>query len=232
MHLSEAGRTLLAAVDSGFAAIEVALTRLASLDDTFVLAMPPGFAQQLVVPDLDGLQTALGDRDLRLWLYDRDSELKTGEYHAAVRIGSTAWTGHEHHVLFAETVRPIAAPGLATELGLDESSSAADILAAPLLHMDARDRPWVSWSDWLAEFDLELTPGRRRVELNNYPTVVQQALAGRGVALGWSGLIEDFVAAELLVALGPELTTDRNYVVTWPIDERDAAIDSLIAWLG
>jgi len=146
VELTEAGRRFADTLDVAFSAIEHAIDEVTELDATFVLATPPGFSQQLIVPALDSLQHALGDRDLRLWLYDVERELAEGTFDAAVRLSSTGggWPGYQHRELFAEHVVPVASPSLADELGLTASSSAADVLAAPLLHMDARDRPWMS----------------------------------------------------------------------------------------
>lgn len=230
--LSGPGHALAAAVDNAFTLLEHAISDITDTDDIFVLAMPPGFAQQLVVPRLDSLQRALGDRDLRLWLYDRESELNDSHFDAAVRVSNAAWAGYDTTPLFAEQVMPVATPALAAELNLDEYSSGKDVLAAPLLHMDATDRPWMSWTDWLQSFDLSLTPGRRRVEFNNYPTVLQQALAGRGIALGWSKLVEDLIADDLLCIVGPVATSHRDYQLTWPTRRTGAALSSLRDWLG
>jgi len=214
--LSGPGHALAAAVDNAFTLLEHAISDITDADDIFVLAMPPGFAQQLVVPRLDSLQRALGDRDLRLWLYDRESELNDSHFDAAVRVSNAAWTGYDTTPLFAEQVMPVATPALAAELNLDEHSSAKDVLAAPLLHQS---------------FDLSLTPGRRRVEFNNYPTVLQQALAGRGIALGWSKLVEDLIADDLLCIVGPVATSHRDYQLTWPTRRTGAALSSLRDWL-
>ena len=229
--LSGPGRALAAAVDNAFTLLEHAVADITDVDDIFVLAMPPGFAQQLVVPRLDSLQRALENRDLRLWLYDRESELSDSHFDAAVRVSNASWSSYDATPLFAEQVMPVATPALAAQLNLDQDSSANDVLAAPLLHMDATDRPWMSWTDWLQSFDLSLTPGRRRVEFNNYPTVLQQALAGRGVALGWSKLVEDLVADNLLCIVGPVATSDRDYQLTWPTRRAGAALSALRDWL-
>ncbi len=229
--LSGPGHALAAAVDNAFTLLEHAVADITDVDDIFVLAMPPGFAQQLVVPRLDSLQRALENRDLRLWLYDRESELSDSHFDAAVRVSNASWSSYDATPLFAEQVMPVATPALAAQLNLDQDSSANDVLAAPLLHMDATDRPWMSWTDWLQSFDLSLTPGRRRVEFNNYPTVLQQALAGRGVALGWSKLVEDLVADNLLCIVGPVATSDRDYQLTWPTRRAGAALSALRDWL-
>lgn len=225
------GRRLAAALDAGFRTIERTVGDLTRVDESFVLAMPPGFAQQLVVPNLDGLQRALGDRDLRLWLYDREAELDSSSFDAAIRVGTGSWPELEARSLFPEEVGPVAAPSVAEEWRLDADSNAEAVLAAPLLHMDSTDRPWMSWTDWLAAFDLTLTPGRRRIEFNNYPSVLQHAVAGQGVALAWSRVTDDLVTSGVLRRVGPTVTSPRSYHVTWPTVRNDKAIDALLGWL-
>ena len=72
-------------------------------------------------------------------------------------------------------------------------------------------------------------PGR--VLFQNYPMVVQQALIGRGVALGWRGLIDELVDGGALTVVGPEVTSARAYYVVWPKDRRSVETDALVAWL-
>ncbi len=230
--LTGPGRSLAAAVDHAFTVLEQTMTEITGTDDIFVLAMPPGFAQQLVLPHLDALQQALGHRDLRLWLYDREHELDDGHFDAAVQVGDRVWTGYDATRLFAEEVMPVSTPTFAAELRLDEHSTAEEVLSAPLLHMDAADRPWMSWADWLQSFDLELSPGRQRVVFNNYPAVLQQALAGRGVALGWSKLVDPLVADGLLCVVGPTATSTRDYQLTWQAHRTSPALTALRDWLA
>lgn len=230
-ELTDAGRQLLGALDAAFGTIERRLDTLVRADDIFVLASPPGFAQEILVPHLDEIQTALGDRDLRLWLYDREGDLAGGYFDAAIRIGSGEWDGLDANKLFDEHVVPVASKALADTWGLDASSAAPEVLAAPLLHMDATDRPWMSWTDWLAHFDLALTLSRSRVIFNNYPTVVQQAVGGRGIALGWAGLVEHYIDDGLLVVVGPRVQSDRAYYVTWPVESTGPVV-GLAAWLA
>ena len=219
--LTAAGRALADSLDVSFAAIEHTLSEVTDSDDIFILAMPA----------LDSLQQALGDRDLRLWLYDRETELANGSFHAAVRVSAEPWPGHEEVPLFGEAVFPIATPSLAAAHGLNSESAAADVLAAPLLHMDSADRPWMSWADWLERFDLQLTPNRRRVEFNSYPSVLQQVLLSRGVALGWAGILDELLGGEALVVVGPTLRTDRQYTVTWPSRRPSSAVAATVGWL-
>ena len=75
---------------------------------------------------------------------------------------------------------------------------------------------------------LHRQPGR--VLFQNYPMVVQQALTGRGVALGWRGLIDELVDGGALTVVGPE-APQRAYYVVWPKDRRSVETDALVAWL-
>jgi LysR family glycine cleavage system transcriptional activator len=214
--LTDAGQALADSIDTGFSGIERRLAELLDPDPMFVLAAPPGFAQQLIVPVLDGLHDALPDVDIRLWLYDRDDELDTGTYDAAIRVGTGSWAGVDDIELFPERVIPVATQALADEIGLSGNSTPSEVLAAPLLHMEADGRPWMSWALWLDAFGLALAPGRRRAIHNSYPIVIQRALAGRGVALGWRYVVDQLLDDGLLIPVGPEVASDRSYRLTWP----------------
>ena len=211
--------------------IEAGLAELAEHAGTFVLAAHPGIAQQWLVPRLDGLHEALGDLDVRLWLFDRDDEIAGGGFDAAVRVGTGDFPGQSSHLLFHERVVPVASPAFAEQWGLSDTSTADDVYRAPFVHMDDGDRPWMTWADWLATFGITLRRQPGRVLFHNYPMVLQQALAGRGVALGWRTLIDDLVAGDALVVVGPEVRSNRAYFVTWPAGEPDVGVEALVTWL-
>ena len=230
-ELTEIGARLNDHVASGFDAIETGLAELAEHAGTFVLAAHPGIAQQWLVPRLDGLHEALGELDVRLWLFDRDDEIAGGGFDAAVRVGTGEFPGQSSHLLFHERVVPVASPAFAEQWGLSESSTADDVYQAPFVHMDDGDRPWMTWANWLAAFGITLRRQPGRVLFHNYPMVLQQALSGRGVALGWRTLIDDLVAGDALVVVGPEVRSNRAYFVTWPVGEPDVGVEALVAWL-
>lgn len=229
--LSDAGRRFAVVVEAAFASIERSIVDLRTDDGIVVIASPPGFAQALVVPYLDAIQDALGGRDIRLWLYDRDRDLHDGGFDVAIRIGDVGWPGCEEVALFDEVAVPVASPALATEWRLDADSTAADVLAAPLVHMESDGRGWMSWSDWLGHFGLRLSPGRRVVRYTTYPLVLQQAIAGRGVALGWRGIVDGHLDDGVLVAVGPDARSDARYSVAWPTGTRSDAATTLVDWL-
>lgn len=228
---TEAGRRLVGHVSAGFDAIESGLAELDEHAGTFVLAAHPGIAQQWLVPRIDGLQGALGELELRLWLFDRDGELDGGGYDAAIRVGSGDFVHSDSHLLFPEVVVPVAAPALADRYRLSNTSTADDVYGAPFVHMDDGDKPWMTWADWLATFGITLRRSTGRVLFNNYPMVLQQAIAGRGVALGWHPLVDDLLAGGALRVVGPEVRSHRGYYLTWPTDGDHPGVRALRSWL-
>ena len=107
--LTDAGGRLFDHVAAGLDVIEAGLAELADHAGNFVLACHPGIAQQWLVPRLDAVAAALGDLELRLWLFDRDREVSEGGFDAAVRVGTGEFPGQSSHLLFREHVVPVAA---------------------------------------------------------------------------------------------------------------------------
>jgi len=230
--LSAAGRRLHETVGQGFAIIEAGLDRIGAQAEVFVLAANPGVAQRWLVPHLDGLRRAVGDRELRLWLFDRNAELARGGFDAAIHAGTGDWPGSESALLFPEIVLPVATPERAARLGLDARTPPSDLLGQALLHLDDADRPWMSWREWFAHHGLELPPHSSPVSYNNYALVLQEAIGGRGIALAWRYLVDDLLDQGLLAPVGPEVRHPTSgYYLIWPKGHRAEGVKRLAAWL-
>ncbi len=230
-RLTPTGSVLAERLGAGLDLVESGLADLDATATTFVLASHPGIAQQWLVPHIDDVHELLGELELRLWLFDRDEELRDGGFDAALRIGDGRFEGQSAHRLFGEVVVPVASQQFAEDHGLDHTSSAAEVNLAPFVHMDDGASPWMTWAEWLDSFGIVLERQPGRVMWNNYPMVLQQALAGRGVALGWRPLVDDLVAGDALVVVGPEVRSTRGYYVTWQAGEPTDAVRSLVTWL-
>ena len=229
--LTDVGVRLRDHVSAGLDVLEAGLAELEETAGTLVLAANPGLAQQWLMPRLDKLGEALGEIELRLMLYEQERELAEGGFDAAMRLGNGDFPGMDAYRMFEEVVFPVASPGLAEEYGLHAGSSAEDVYRAPFIHMDDGDRPWMTWSQWLARHGITLRRQPGRVMLNSYPLVLQQALAGRGVALGWRHLVDDLVASEGLMVVGPEVRSNRAYYLVWPRGSPTAPVEALLGWV-
>ena len=219
--LTSTGRTLADAVGSAFSSLERVLAEFDGQPDAFVLAVQPAMATTWVVPLLDQLESAAG-AEIRLRIFERTAELESSEWDLAIVPGVGNWAGWESTMLFREAVRPFAAPSLATELGIGPDTTPAELAMNNLLHIDDVGRPNMTWREWFAEAGDALTPTRPRLVYNAYPTVIQEALAGNGIALGWQHLLSDMVERGLLVPVGPIVQRRHGgHHVCWRVGRAD-----------
>ena len=80
----------------------------------------------------------------------------------------------------------------------------------------------MTWQQWFAESGSNATPPTPRLVYNAYPTVIQEALAGNGIALGWKHLLDGLVERGLLVPVGPSVERDRvGHYMCWPSHRDD-----------
>lgn len=215
-RLSDAGAVLLSAVGEGFDAVERGLDKLDHDVETFELATGPSMAQFILVPMLDQLQNAIGEIDVRMTIFDGRRTFDRSRYDAVTQLSPAPGPGVCNDLLFPEVVVPVASPGLAQRLGLNARSSPEDLVAAPRIHEVEGHREWMSWDGWFATNGVDLPDRQRRVLFNNHPLVIQQAIAGAGVALGWRFLVDQLVADDLLVHVGQPTPTGKGFYLTWP----------------
>ncbi len=199
--LTSNGRVLADVVDTSLSALERAVGELVEQRDAFVLAVQPAMATTWIVPLLEQLEEAAGT-EIRLQIFDRRSELDSNGWDLAIVPGSGQWSGWNATLLFHEAVRPLAAPTLAEAMQLDQDSEPDELLTANLLHIDDIERPSMTWPQWFADAGASRQPPPPRLVYNAYPTVIQEAIAGNGVALGWRHLLSDLVERGLLVPVG------------------------------
>ena len=208
-ELTDAGQSLHSHVAAGLDRIDAGIREFTDDSGAFVLATHPGVAQLWLVPRLESLSAALHPLDVRLWFFERNADIEAGGFDAAIRVGDGNFPDHHAELLFRERVVPVCSPAFAVEHGLHAESTPAEIHEVPFINMDDGDAPWMAWADWLAAGGVELQRQPGRVLFQNYPMVVQQALIGRGVALGWRGLIDELVDGGALTVVGPEVTSAR-----------------------
>ncbi len=147
--------------------------------------------------------------------------------------------------LFAEAVYPVCAPSYSC----GPARGRPDWLAkAALLHLDdvagpampdRRSARWFTWDDWLRAAAVREELQGRQLRFNNYTLVLQAAVAGQGIALGWAPLVEPLIAAgQLRRAHHHVCRSPRGYFLSRRAELQSAspqsasAVDSFIAWLG
>jgi LysR family transcriptional regulator, glycine cleavage system transcriptional activator len=93
----------------------------------------------------------------------------------------------------SDDVFPVASPGLLESLSLPLRPS--ELPDFTLLSHRVVPQDWMDWPDWFEAVGLPLRRGARKITFDSFPLVLQAAVAGQGIALGWrrtvSSLLED-----------------------------------------
>lgn len=82
-------------------------------------------------------------------------------------------------------------------------SCVADLLGAPLIHLNSEATDWTGWADWFQALG-HPAPRGRRFFVNNYMTGLQLAQDDVGAVLGWDGLVSGLLREQRLVQLVPD----------------------------
>ena len=182
---------------------------------TLNLAILPTFGTRWLAPRLPrflagspgvtiNLTTRLAPFDFRLEPVD-----------AAIHFGQPDWPGGELVRLRSEEVVPICSPALLRERGFARPE---ELRAAPLLHLTTRPDAWEQW------FIANHVPadGVHGMLLDQFAMVAQAAIAGLGLALLPSFLIEEELANGSLVrALDRPLKSTGSYYLVWPVERAE-----------
>ena len=225
---SPAGEVLLRGLLPALAQIDASIAEAQALARVPALRILTdfGFAGLWLMPRLARFRARHPEVEVQITAAQEQRAPRPGE--VAIRFARAG--DLEGWLLLAERVVPVCSPGwLAGRSGPETPET---IAGQVLLHLDAPDEArWITWAGWFAAHGLRR--GRRPGELglNTYDFVVQAALAGQGIALGWRPLIDPHLASGALVALGPEMVREQSgYWVEAPGLET-AAHRTLANWL-
>lgn len=161
-----------------------------------------------LMPRLTGFRRAEPDLDIRVLASDRDLERASDEVDLVIEYARRPLTGEGVRRLFDEEIVPVCSPEYLR--GRSAPARPADLPGETLLALDDDHPDWMGWTEWLAAMGVAGGPLRRPVRINNYPALLQAAVAGEGIALGWRHLVDDYLAAGTLVALLDEHVEGRG----------------------
>ncbi|OEY67847.1 LysR substrate-binding domain-containing protein [Marinobacter sp. X15-166B] len=119
--------------------------------------------------------------------------------------------------LFPEEVFPVCSPAYLA--GGQPGRSHENSLSRTLLYLDESQRDWLSWEDWFEQVGLAPVTPRNRININNYPMLIQAAINGQGVALAWGSLVDEYLETGALVRpLDVVLRTPANFCMLEPLN--------------
>lgn len=139
----------------------------------------------------------------------------------------------DHVLLFSapDQVFPVCSPAyydrICRRLTLEELPNCR------LLHYEPSRQDFVGWDQWLEHVGAPFRAGRKGMGFNSFPVMMQAALEGHGVALGWQMTTRQMLEDGRLVRLFDERLTmpDALGVYKWHANPLSPAASLLVQWL-
>lgn len=237
LELTGAGRRLHEAVAMGFSHIAAAAEEVSAAGEPaqIQVATTVAFATYWLMPRLNAFRQQYPEVDVRVLASDRHQDHLAAQVDLALTCGTRGGEGWHFDPLFSEVVFPVCSPEY---LAAQPLAGVADLPRHQLLHLDRRhweDIGWepVDWKVWLEQFGIAYRPAHPMITFNNYPMLVEAALAGEGIALGWQHLSHALMDSGRLVRPLSEQWdfARRYYLAVRPLEPQSPTITALREWL-
>jgi DNA-binding transcriptional LysR family regulator len=220
VRLTEAGARFLADVSLGLSHIQRSAEELRSIatGPHVTVSASTAFASFWVVPRLGRFRQDLPGIELRIQTADRDVDLIAENIPLGIRGGAPdEWPRYELAPLAPERIHAVCGASYRARHGAP--ATVEELLAHTLIHLEEPFRPAATWREWFESAGIDGGRTPKGLSINDYVLVVQAAIEGQGIALGWEHLTSRLVASGLLVRVTDHvLTTGSWYSVAWPRD--------------
>jgi len=237
LRLTQQGEGLYRAVSSALRQVNDAMESLSRRASPSVVTVTStlGFCALWLIPRLSSFQKSFPDAEVRIAANDRILNLDRERIDVSIRYCPSQLAPSDAIWLFNEELMPVCSPAL-IDATMRPLGTPIDLRAHVLLHLDDPDNPspWLSWSHWLETAGVPGLKPAGSLAFNYYDQVVRAALAGQGVALGRSPLVQDLLEdGSLVVPLPTRAATNRGYWVLQAASARGRPeVERFVRWIS
>ncbi|MBK0062337.1 MULTISPECIES: LysR substrate-binding domain-containing protein [unclassified Acinetobacter] len=154
--------------------------------------------------------------DLRILTTENILDLHKMDYDLALFYCKVPPTNMKVTPLFPEEVFPVCSPSYLAQF---QEKTLDNIFGKSLLSLDESQKDWINWAEWFALVGYPMFKPKSRVNINNYPLLIQAAINGQGVALAWSSLVDEYLQNGALVRpVETVLRSNANFCMLEPSD--------------
>lgn len=216
LELTRAGADLFSAVGAGLDTISagVALLQPDTAPQVVTISATDGMAAFWLKPLIDSFRAEHPAVGFVILASDEDDTLRnySGMDLALLCGNERCEVGEVLHYLFPEVAQPVCSPAyLAAHGPFDsvESLNRANLLHLHERHWSADAIGWqpMGWEEWFRAQGSRWTREASSLSTNKVALLIQAALAGEGVMLGWQHMIRGDLAAGRLVPAHPATLT-------------------------
>lgn len=200
-------------------------------DQQLTVVTSNAMASLWLLPRLPAFQEIYPELDVRILATDSLQGVRMSEFDLALFYCRKPPERMVATPLFKERVFPVCSPRF-LERHADKIIP-EQILGTTLLWLDSSE-DWLNWSEWFKLVGMTPVEPRRRLNLNNYPMLIQAALNAQGVALGWQHLVADYLASGLLVRpVATQINTQASFYLLEPEEmvRRKPGVEQFRQWL-
>lgn len=232
--LTEAGKLLHHHVQMGMENIETGLATLREhpAHEVLQVATDFAFASYWLMPRLPRFHAAHPELDVSLITSDRMMNLMREDIDVALTFGDGRFKHGESLALFREEVFPVCSPRLVQSMTLPLPKQT--LASLPMLHLKPElSSKWFDWKGLFQALDIQAPPIPAVLSFDNYTLVIQAAIAGQGVAIGWRHLVDNLVEQGLLCRPIAECATSAyGYHALIPERKRRGRlVEQFVGWL-
>ncbi|AAY35104.1 LysR family transcriptional regulator [Pseudomonas syringae] len=235
IELTDAGEVLFSHVQAGLQSIDSGVIAITEHHQHEVLQVATdfAFAAYWLMPRLHRFHKVNPDVDVSLVTSERTHSMLRADIDVAVLFGDGRFKQGESHWLFSEEVFPVCSPQL---LAGRQTPLPTDALRDfPLLHL--RGESINNWFDWAGVFralDIPQAPAPGQLRFDNYTLLIQAAIGGQGIAIGWKHLVDDLLDQGLLCRpiAGAAISGQGYYVVLPQRKRRVQIVQQFVDWLA
>lgn len=169
--------------------------------------------------------------EIHVVISDEPGDFHNNNIDVGLRYGDGQWTALDAIHLFDVKSFPVCSSDYQKKSGpLLES---ADLLNHTLINLDGMSHANEDWWCWLNEQGVRVPDSFRILGLNSYDNVIQLAVQGDGVALGFSGLVSELLAdGRLIRPLGELENSNRAvYVVLPSASSPSVEVQRFVDWI-
>jgi putative choline sulfate-utilization transcription factor len=235
IELTDAGEILFSHVQAGLQSMDAGLIAVTDQHQHEVLQVATdfAFAAYWLMPRLHRFHEANPDVDVSLVTSERSHSMLRADIDVAVLFGDGRFKQGESRWLFSEEVFPVCSPQLLA--GREPPLPTQVLCDFPLLHL--RGEGSASWFDWSGVFralNIPHAPAPGQLRFDNYTLLIQAAIAGQGVAIGWRHLVDALLDQGLLCRpIAATAVSGYGYYVVLPQRKRRVQIvQQFVDWLA
>jgi len=212
IELTRRGADLAQAVADGFRGIDDAIAAARGNDNEreVTLSVSTSLASYWLMPRLADFKRLHPEIELRVLTTDSDRSVGVDDADLWIPLGVVERTDLDAVRFCDEELVPVATGELAHRLGV---TGAASLRNAPLLHLEERYETRFDWRRWFDTQGVTVVGELHGDRSNDYSLILQAALEGQGVALGWWHIVSPLVDQGRLVAVGSRMTTDQPFPI-------------------